>query len=63
MRYGTGAQRRNDETGLTERVGGGRYTIKDGIVYDAKELLADVRRMVERAKRQQGDRTTTAGSH
>ncbi len=61
--YGTGAQRLNDETGLTERVGGVRYTIKDGIVYDAKELLADVRRMVERAKRQQGDRTTTAGSH
>ena len=60
--YGTGAQRLNDETGLTERVGGVRYTIKDGIVYDAKELLADVRAMVERAKRQQSDRTTSAGS-
>ena len=60
--YGTGAQRLNDETGLTERVGGVRYTIKDGIVYNAKELLADVRAMVERAKRQQSDRTTSAGS-
>ncbi len=61
--YGTGAERLNDETGLTERVGGVRYTIKDGIVYDAKELLADVRRMVERAKRQQANRNTSAESY
>jgi hypothetical protein len=27
-----------------------RYTIKDGIVYDAPKLLADVRRMVKEAK-------------
>jgi hypothetical protein len=27
-----------------------KYTIKDGIVYDAQQLLADVARMVERAK-------------
>ncbi len=60
--YGTGAQRLNDETGLVERVGGVRYTIKNGIVYNAKELLADVRAMVERAKRQQSDRTTSAES-
>jgi imidazolonepropionase-like amidohydrolase len=45
--YGTGAVRLNDETGLPERVGGVKYTIKDGIVYDAKALLADVRRMVD----------------
>ncbi len=50
--YGTGAVRLNDETGEVERVGGVRYTIKDGIVYDAKALLADVARMVEEAKRQ-----------
>ena len=48
--YGTGAVRLNDETGQPERVGGVRYTIKDGIVYDAKQLLADVRAMVERQK-------------
>ena len=48
--YGTGALRLNDETGETERVGGVKYTIKDGIVYDAKRLLADVARMVEEAK-------------
>jgi hypothetical protein len=27
-----------------------RYTIKDGIVFDAPALLAEVRAMVERAK-------------
>jgi imidazolonepropionase-like amidohydrolase len=51
--YGTGAVRLNDETGVAERVGGIRYTIKDGIVYDAKQLLADVREMVRRAKEQE----------
>ena len=48
--YGTGAVFLNDETGEVERRGGVKYTIKDGIVYDAKQLLAEVRRMVEEAK-------------
>ena len=48
--YGTGAVKLNDDTGEVERVGGIKYTIKDGIVYDAKQLLADVREMVRRAK-------------
>ena len=48
--YGTGAVRLNDETGKPERVGGVRYTIKDGIVYDAKKLLEDVAAMVEAQK-------------
>jgi imidazolonepropionase-like amidohydrolase len=52
--YGTGAVRLNDETGSAERVGGILWTIKDGIAYDAKELLADVRRMVEEQKRERG---------
>jgi len=50
--YGTGAVRLNDETGVAERVGGIKYTIKDGIVYDAKQLLADVAGMVEKQKRE-----------
>jgi hypothetical protein len=50
--YGTGAVKLNDETGEVERVGGVRYTIKDGIVYDAKKLLADVAGMVEEQKRE-----------
>jgi len=48
--YGTGAVRLNDTTGRPERVGGIRYTVKDGIVYDAKKLLADVAAMVEKQK-------------
>ena len=48
--YGTGHQRLNRDTGQMERAGGIRYTIKDGIIYDAKRLLADVRQMVADAK-------------
>ncbi len=48
--YGTGAVRLNDETGKPERVGGVEYTIKDGIVYDAKQLLRDVEQMVNKQK-------------
>ena len=48
--YGTGTPRLNDDTGEVERVGGIKYTIKDGIVYDAKQLLEDVREMVRIAK-------------
>jgi len=43
--YGTGAIRLSDANEVI-RVGGISYTIKDGIVYDARKLLADVRRMV-----------------
>jgi hypothetical protein len=42
-----------DENNEPVRVGGVKYTIKDGIVYDARQLLADVARMVEEAKRQE----------
>lgn len=48
--YGTGAMKINPETGQPEQVGGVKYTIKDGIIYDAKQLLADVRKMVSDAK-------------
>lgn len=51
--YGTGAVKLNDRNELV-RVGGVRYTIKDGIVYDAKRLLADVRRIVREAKDKEG---------
>ena len=48
--YGTGHLRLNDKSGKVERVGGVRWTIKDGIVYDAKKLLEDVARMVQKQK-------------
>jgi imidazolonepropionase-like amidohydrolase len=48
--YGTGAWKLNEQTQKPEWVGGIKYTIKDGIVYDAKALLADVAAMVEKQK-------------
>ncbi|MDQ8731508.1 amidohydrolase family protein [Bradyrhizobium sp. LHD-71] len=44
--YGTGALRLNDETRKPEWHRALRYTIKDGVIYDVDELLADVREMV-----------------
>ncbi|MGP1282200.1 MAG: amidohydrolase family protein [Parasphingopyxis sp.] len=44
--YGTGHLRLNRETNRLERVGGVRWTIKDGIVYDAPALLESVAAMV-----------------
>lgn len=47
--YGTGALKLN-EANEPVRVGGVKYTVKDGIVFDARKLLADVRRIVREAK-------------
>lgn len=47
--YGTGWPKLMDD-GTVERVGGVTYTIKNGVLYDAKGLLEDVRDMVEVAK-------------
>jgi hypothetical protein len=58
--YGTGWIRLDDRTGQFGWEGGVAWTIKDGIVYDAKRLMADVAAMVERQKRERG--ATTAGS-
>jgi imidazolonepropionase-like amidohydrolase len=51
---GTGTIRLNDETGKVERVGGIDYTIRDGIVYDAKALLRDVADTVQAEKDKRG---------
>lgn len=48
--YGTGAIKLTEDNEIV-RVGGVKYTIKDGIVYDAKQLLQDVKNMVEAAKK------------
>ena len=48
--YGTGHRVLNRETMEMETTGGIRYTIKDGIVFDAKQLLADVRGLVAEQK-------------
>lgn len=51
--YGTGAIKLSDDNRAI-RVGGVRYTIKDGIIYDAKKLLADVKKMVDDEKAKTG---------
>ncbi|MDX2057918.1 MAG: amidohydrolase family protein [Gemmatimonadales bacterium] len=52
--YGTRAVRLNDRTKRVERYGGVRWTIKDGVVFDAPGLLQDVAAMVSEAKRKAG---------
>ena len=49
--YGTGHMRLNPQTNRQEKVGGVKYTIKDGIVYDAKQLLADIEKMGDAQRR------------
>ncbi|EFG2885975.1 amidohydrolase family protein, partial [Escherichia coli] len=49
--FGTGHERLNDQTNKQEIVGGVKWTVKDGIVYDAKQLLADVAAMVEEQRK------------
>jgi hypothetical protein len=52
--YGNGALYLNEKTGKEDWKGGVTYTIKDGIVYDARKLLADVAAMVEKQKKERG---------
>ena len=47
--YGTGAIKLTKDNEVV-RVGGVKYTVKDGIVYDAKKLLEDVKKMVDLEK-------------
>ncbi len=47
--YGTGAIKLTEDNEVV-RVGGVKYTIKDGVIYDAKRLLSDVQKMVDTEK-------------
>jgi imidazolonepropionase-like amidohydrolase len=47
--YGTGAIKLDKDNNVI-RVGGVKYTIKDGIVFDSKLLLEDVKKMVRDKK-------------
>lgn len=51
--YGTGAIKLTEDNEIV-RAGGVKYTIKDGIIYDAKALLEDVRQIVIQAKEEAG---------
>lgn len=52
--FGTGTVKLNDATGKVERVGGIAYTVKDGIIYDAAKLRAEIRDMVAKSKAERG---------
>lgn len=58
--YGTGAIQVTDDNEVV-RVGGVRYTVKDGIVYDAKKLLEDVKAIVEKTKEEEKFEITQPG--
>ncbi len=51
--YGTGAIKLTEDNEIV-RVGGVLYTVKDGIIYNAKDLLDDVRKMADKAKAEEG---------
>lgn len=51
--YGTGAIML-DENNKAVRKGGIMYTVKDGIIYDSKQLLKDVRNIVEMERKNLG---------
>ncbi|WP_317171174.1 amidohydrolase family protein [Croceivirga sp. JEA036] len=58
--YGTGAIKLTDDNKVV-RIGGVSYTIKDGIIYDAKKLLSEVRTMVSDAKKKTNFTITQPG--
>ncbi len=58
--YGTGAIKLTDKNEVV-RAGGVSYTISNGVIYDAKGLLAKVRGMVREAKDKEGFTLTQPG--
>ncbi|WP_115462548.1 amidohydrolase family protein [Winogradskyella aurantiaca] len=58
--YGTGAVRLTEENEVV-RVGGVKYTIKDGVIYDAKALLRRVKIMVDAEKAKTNWKLTQPG--
>ena len=60
--YGTGAIIVDNENNV-QRHGGVVYTIKDGIVFDAKQLLKDVENMVNTAKKEENFEITQPGTN
>jgi len=58
--YGTGAIKLTAANEVV-RVGGVKYTIRAGVIYDAKELLRQVKTTVEAAKQKEGFRLLQPG--
>ncbi|MEC7415327.1 MAG: amidohydrolase family protein, partial [Bacteroidota bacterium] len=51
--YGTGAIKLTKENKVI-RVGGVKNTIRQGLIYDSKKLLKEVKKMVDEAKKSEG---------
>ena len=58
--YGTGAIKLTEDNEVI-RVGGVKYTISNGVVYDAKALLKEVKDMVDKAKAEENFTLTQPG--
>ena len=58
--YGTGAVKLTEENEVV-RVGGVKYTISNGVIYDAKALLKEVKNMVDEAKKEENFSLTQPG--
>ena len=58
--YGTGAIKLTEANEVV-RVGGVKYTIRQGVIYDAKKLLSEVKIMVEEAKAKENFTITQPG--
>ena len=50
--YGTGAIKLTEANEVV-RVGGVKHTIRQGVVYDSKKLLSEVKAMVKKAKEEE----------
>lgn len=58
--YGTGSIKLMED-GSVQRIGGVKYTIKEGVIFDAKKLLADVKAMVDADKASTGKKIVQPG--
>lgn len=58
--YGTGAIKLTEDNEVV-RVGGVQYTISNGVIYNSKVLLKEVKDMVDRAKEEEGFELTQPG--
>ena len=59
--YGTGAIKLTEDNEIV-RVGGVKYTIRQGVIYDAKQLLKEVKEMVDEAKAKENFTITQPGN-
>jgi imidazolonepropionase-like amidohydrolase len=59
--YGTGAIKLTEDNEVV-RVGGVKYTIRQGVIYDAKQLLKEVKEMVDEAKAKENFTITQPGN-